>query len=290
LISDLYKAINGENDINDSTYSSITNIIDQVNQNDYSSIPKCENIVILTELLFIWLNECVVNIINPKKVNKIYSTGLNETSERETKGKSMGDVISNFTQESEENIMEVLDYITDTFSKNEYATLKYIALFLLLIYPSNDENKNEKMINEYYLAEQKLSIFCLGYNLDIFIQTEDNIENEKTTVEQTKNLLEMFMFFNKKNHKEGTIDDNNKTNKEMNNIDEQKQYEMYLELKKKFEQNENKNQIYNTMLLSTVRGKTDPFFNETRNDIVINKERYNIKCGVGIIKQMNNEK
>ena len=277
LISDLYKAINGENDINDSTYSSITNIIDQVNQNDYSSIPKCENIVILTELLFIWLNECVVNIINPKKVNKIYSTGLNETSEKETKGKCMGDVISNFTQESEENIMEVLDYITDTFSKNEYETLKYISLFLLLIYPLNDENKNEKLMNEYYLAEQKLSIFCLGYNLDIFIQTEDNIENEKTTVEQTKNLLEMFMFFNKKNHKDGIIDDNNKANKEMNNIDEQKQYEIYLELKKKFEQNENKNQIYNTMLLSTVRGKTDPFFNETRNDIVKNKERYNIK-------------
>ena len=146
------------------------------------------------------------------------------------------------------------------------------------------------MINEYYLAEQKLSIFCLGYNLDIFIQTEDNIENEKTTVEQTKNLLEMFMFFNKKNHKDRTIDDNNKANKEMNNIDEQKQYEMYLELKKKFEQNENKNQIYNTMLLSTVRGKTDPFFNETRNEIVINKEKYNVKWGVGIIKQTHNEK
>jgi hypothetical protein len=85
------------------------------------------------------------------------------------------------------------------------------------------------------------------------------------------------MFFNKKNNKDGIIDDNNKAHKEMNNIDEQKQYEIYLELKKKFEQNENKNQIYNTMLLSTVRGKTDPFFNETRNDIVKNKERYNIK-------------
>ena len=62
-------------------------------------------------------------------------------------------------------------------TKVEYEIIKYLSLFLQIIYPTNKINNksnnknnsnyfNEDLINEYKRFLYKLSLFLLGYNLD----------------------------------------------------------------------------------------------------------------------------
>ena len=245
LDSDIYKAVGGAIEINEMTYNSISIIIEHINHSDYSLLEQSESIVIVSEILFIWLNENVISVINPTKIRKIFTQPLPNNNHNKNVILTVGNVIDNFKIESESHINESLSFLVSTLSKTEYETLKYISQFLYRIYPLN--TNNQSLVSEYKLMLQKLVIFILGFNLDYFIDIETGNELEKRIVEETVSLIEFFLFYKKNDDKSNggpctntksvfEIEDGNIINEE--DIDDKKLYEVYLNLKKKFEKGE----------------------------------------------------
>ncbi len=227
------------------TYNSISIIIEHINHSDYSLLEQSESIVIVSEILFIWLNENVISVINPTKIRKIFTQPLPNNNHNKNVILTVGNVIDNFKIESESHINESLSFLVSTLSKTEYETLKYISQFLYRIYPLN--TNNQSLVSEYKLMLQKLVIFILGFNLDYFIDIETGNELEKRIVEETVSLIEFFLFYKKNDDKSNggpctntksvfEIEDGNIINEE--DIDDKKLYEVYLNLKKKFEKGE----------------------------------------------------
>ena len=246
---DIYKALSGSIEITEMTSKAIEIVIKRINQNDFNLLEQSESIVIISEILFIWLNESVKYVVNPKKIYTIFTEMSSDPLQKKTNCQTIGSIIENFRIETESKINEAINVIISVLSKIEFETLKFISQFLFKIYPLSKENTT--MIEEYKLMLQKFLIFILGYNLDLFIDNEKKSEKEKLIVEQAVSLIEFFIFYKKSDDKSngGMINSssksavdfeeiiNNNNNLEME-YDDKKLYDIYLNLKKKFEKND----------------------------------------------------
>ena len=72
----LYKIFSGSVDIDSEKYDEIDSIIDCINKNDFTKLRLCESIEVISELLFIWLNECVICVISPIKIKEIFNLNI----------------------------------------------------------------------------------------------------------------------------------------------------------------------------------------------------------------------
>ena len=93
-------------------------------------------------------------------------------------------------------------------TKVEYEIIKYLSLFLQIIYPTNNyfdesnlQNKEigffNDMINEYKRFLYKLSLFLLGYNLDKINSYPDYLSpsNELLHSKMLIFIFELFIFY-----------------------------------------------------------------------------------------------
>ncbi len=143
-------------------------------------------------------------------------------------------------------------------SKTEFETIKYLSLFLSIIYPTNPINNNGKkdnnidlsIVNEYKRFVYKLCLFLLGYNLDKVNSSQVNPSSKE--ISQTKKLLlifELFIFYSC-----GDIYSSN-TKKSYNisndpNLNCSDWMSLFNSLEKEKKENENKNK----------KGRIDIFF------------------------------
>ena len=111
--------------------------------------------------------------------------------------------------------------IKNHLTKVEYEIIKYLSIFLQMIYPTNKINSksnnktssnyfNDDLINEYKRFLYKLSLFLLGYNLDKVNANFDYI-SPSTELIHSKMLIfifELFLFYyNIRNTSELTNDE-----------------------------------------------------------------------------------
>ena len=97
---------------------------------------------------------------------------------------------------------KMINIIKNELSKLEYETIKYISLFLQIIYPTNKFNSdsvssidnNNVQIIEYKRVLYKLSLFLLGYNLDKVNSNNNNFYKSKEII-HAKMLIFIFEFF-----------------------------------------------------------------------------------------------
>ena len=103
----------------------------------------------------------------------------------------------------------MINIIKNDLSKLEYETIKYISLFLQIIYPTNKFNKdsvnnieeNNIQIIEYKRFLYKFSLFLLGYNLDKVNSTLNKFYKSKELL-HSKMLIfifELFIFYKNNN-------------------------------------------------------------------------------------------
>ena len=193
-LKDLYNILNGIEEIEEDDEILIKQIIKDLKLYKWETFENVKDINILSEILFIWLNNNVVFCISPQKIENIINEFIDllpekeilssDVKEKDIKVKNLSTNIQilfdkyinnniNYKDEIKNMILSIKAHLT----KVEYELIKYLSLFLQMVYPtnkihskSNTKNNsnyfNEDLINEYKRFLYKLSLFLLGYNLD----------------------------------------------------------------------------------------------------------------------------
>lgn len=241
----LYQILNGMNNISEEEIEQLKSIKKEINKNKWELLINNENLSIIAELLFSWMNESVKECISPKKIVNLWKRCtllLNENKNN----KNTNNIFEkkNFFDEfmkgdnplTKEGISKFLSLVQTIFSKAECELFKYMSLFLTLIYPKFDpEDKNNKnTMKEFKRFIYKLCFFLLGYNLDKVNSFSDkNNLKEMKDVKRLILILEFFIFYVSK-------EDNNAIKSSNNANDDWIQ--KYIKLKEKYENDYNINE------------------------------------------------
>ena len=223
---ELYNLLINQNNITQNEYNEIVLIKKELNKNIWESFDKSENLLVIIELLYIWLNSYVINCINPKKIEKLYITKISDIY-------NFSDIFKNKHQLTSIEINDFIKIFKIILSKTEYETIKFISIFISLIYPGikNAQNINSEDINSFKRLLYKIAFLILGFNLDKI----NDLSYESKEFSCAKNLIYIFDFFIFYSSKE----DNNIIKVENN---ESNWFDDYLNKKKIFEE---KDKIYN---------------------------------------------
>ena len=223
---ELYNLLINQNNITQNEYNEIVLIKKELNKNIWESFDKSENLLVIIELLYIWLNSYVINCINPKKIEKLYITKISDIY-------NFSDIFKSKHQLTSIEINDFIKIFKIILSKTEYETIKFISIFISLIYPGikNAQNINSEDINSFKRLLYKIAFLILGFNLDKI----NDLSYESKEFSCAKNLIYIFDFFIFYSSKE----DNNIIKVENN---ESNWFDDYLNKKKIFEE---KDKIYN---------------------------------------------
>ena len=236
-LKELYLILNGMNELKDISLNEIKKIKMQLKVNNWDLFKKQDDLSIISELLFIWLNEYVYYCIDPQKVeliiDKLISKFLpkqrNQTTLPESKIVTESNDIDNNYLNDVQNLFSIFDnnenknievfnqminIIRSELSKLEYETIKYMSLFLQIIYPTNKLNSdyvevnlvnninanNHNQIYEYKRLIYKFCLFLLGYNLDKVNTTPNKFSKSKELLDAKMLIFifELFIFYNNK--------------------------------------------------------------------------------------------
>ena len=223
---ELYNLLINQNNITQNEYNEIVLIKKELNKNIWESFDKSENLLVIIELLYIWLNSYVINCVNPKKIEKLYITKISDIY-------NFSDIFKNKHQLTSIEINDFIKIFKIILSKTEYETIKFISIFISLIYPGikNAQNINSEDINSFKRLLYKIAFLILGFNLDKI----NDLSYESKEFSCAKNLIYIFDFFIFYSSKE----DNNIIKVENNEFN---WFDDYLNKKKIFEE---KDKIYN---------------------------------------------
>jgi hypothetical protein len=224
-LKDLYDILNGKKEINEETIQ-IEQIISQLKNYNWEIFDKETDLNIISEILFIWLNNKVIFCISPQKISKtiisiiniylgekIENLKLNDNKENDNNNKILNINIHKLFEryinnmQYKDEIKKILVLIKVNLTKVEYELIKYLSLFLQIIYPTNNHNdaniQNEvktfdnELINEYKRFLYKLNLFLLGYNLDKINLNPDYVSPsiELLHAKMLIFIFELFIFY-----------------------------------------------------------------------------------------------
>jgi protein tyrosine phosphatase len=209
----IYKALNGSLEISENEYQELINIVDEINDGIWDSLQNNKKIVIVCELLYYWLEDCVTYCISPKKINEIFYYNNFKIL--------IVDIINGNCDQR--IIKSISEHIENNLKKLEMEIIKYITSFLCKIY-SNEEDNN---VIEFKRMVEKISIYLLGFNIDLLLyfksksdenKIDEEIEDDydlgiqisiKECIQSIENLILIFEFLR--------IKYTHSTNKTLNN-------------------------------------------------------------------------
>ena len=210
----LYKALNGGFEVSDEKYAQISNIMLEINENNWESLKHVTDVIIIAEMLFIWMDECVRYCISPKSIAEIFKDeGGDECANNIT------EQLLDYNNQTKEEQQLLNFFIKKHMKKYEFEILKYYALFLKEISPNATSfHENQTLILEYEHMTEKIAIFLLGYNIDTLFEKEYQITS-KASFDDTdnanifdivQNLIILLEFF--QNSSNYTLSEENKYN------------------------------------------------------------------------------
>ena len=183
---ELYHLLNDKNEISKNDINKIVLIKNELSQNIWNEFDKNENLLIIIEILYHWLSSNIINCINPENIERIY------------KNEIIVDIFKGNCKYESVEIFELIKEFKLIFSKAEYETIKFISIFISLIYCK--EKDEQHIISEEMTGFKKflykISLLLLGYSLNK--ANDPLIPNESEEILMTKNfilILEFFIFY-----------------------------------------------------------------------------------------------
>ena len=221
---ELYQILNEQNIFSQDEYNKIVIIKNDINNNIWKSFEINEDLLIIKELFFTWIHENVISCINSEKIDKLFQISINSSNKFE-------DIFKENYNISIKELIEITKIFSNIFNKTELECIKYISIFISLIYPNTiDENgQNTEEINEFKKFIYKLSLLLLGYNLSKIDDITTLYGSKEYLI--AKNLiliLEVFIFCSLDDEENNQIEKKNENNDFIND---------YLNMKKKINEN-----------------------------------------------------
>ena len=183
-LTTIYKTLNGTSDIIKNLNNYLNPIIESINAGNFNVLNTIEDIVILSELLYLWLEKSIDYVIEDKNLD-----------------------IFDFSKKDESDFNKIFE---DNFNKLKIYEKETILFFINFIYllktnKDLDDPKNIKLMCE------KFCIYLLGYDIN-------NIDQDLNKKRHIETLLDIFYYYLNNNEKINDI--YNVSNKELrlNNI------------------------------------------------------------------------
>jgi len=183
-LTTIYKTLNGTSDIIKNLNNYLNPIIESINAGNFNILNTIEDIVILSELLYLWLEKSIDFVIEDKNLD-----------------------IFDFSKKDESDFNKIFE---DNFNKLKIYEKDTILFFINFIYllktnKDLDDPKNLKLMCE------KFCIYLLGYDIN-------NIDQDLNKKRHIETLLDIFYYY--LNNSEKINDIYNVSNKELrlNNI------------------------------------------------------------------------
>ena len=224
----IIKALNGTFAIKDNIETYLSPLMNNINNGNWYVIKSYEDVNLLTELLYKWMNHNVKHCINIENIDKLFSIG-------------------EFNLNSEESIK----IVEKTLTRYEIEIIKYISDFVSHF---NDED----LYGDICLMREKLCIYLFGYSID-----EENNDKISTNVERLIQLMDYFKKYTKiamdmSNQSEDVFIDNQENEKALHDV--------YMVLSNYFNNNNELKGSQNTMISNISKG-SNPILNSINNMI-----------------------
>ena len=177
----IYKALNGSSDATEENFQEIIDMKDKIDSGDWDCLIHNQNITVVSEILYHWLEDCVTFCIRPKKII--------ELADDKKLIYQLDEVLLGYV--SEERIQIIYSSLKNYLKKVEIEILNYIATFFVKIYPIEGVDD----IVEYKRMVEKISVYILGFNIDL-------LYNYKLQFEKQNNVTNTLSQLNKVNEGE----------------------------------------------------------------------------------------
>ena len=163
----ILKAMNGGEGLSDEKFANLCTIVADINNNKWNTFHEVDDITIISELLYIWLDECVDYCIYPLTIIELFNVQNLFESQSET---DLACYLLTHNELQGNILNTILTHIRKTLKKYEFEIIYYCAMFLKEMYPKKETYKGE--IEHYEHMCEKLAIYLLGYNIDIIYENE----------------------------------------------------------------------------------------------------------------------
>ena len=154
-VSSIFKCLNGNMKINKKIDNYLEPIIESINNGNWKIFKSCDDIIIIIELIYLWLGECVKFCIDPIELSNLGNDLYN---------KSFADYE-----------IKIINLITN-----------FINICLI------DDKKNNKNTNEMI---GKISIYLLGYTIESLKKEKNNKEMEKNVEKLFNKINELILYY-----------------------------------------------------------------------------------------------
>ena len=168
----IYQALNGSLDVDEEICKEINNIKNNIDNGNWDSLIQNQNIIVISEIVYHWLEDCVSYCIRPKKILEIYD---DKKLIFKIDGVLLGYV-------SDNTINDIYNSLKNYLKKVEIKLLNYISNFFVQIYPIEGLDD----VTEYKRMVEKISVYLLGFNIELLYNYKLQFENNKinTTLSQ----------------------------------------------------------------------------------------------------------
>ena len=163
----ILKAMNGGEGLSDEKFANLCTIVADINNNKWNTFHEVDDITVISELFYIWLDECVDYCIYPLTIIELFNVKHLFESQSET---DLACYLLTHNELQGNILNTILTHIRKTLKKYEFEIIYYCAMFLKEMYPKKETYKGE--IEHYEHMCEKLAIYLLGYNIDIIYENE----------------------------------------------------------------------------------------------------------------------
>jgi hypothetical protein len=189
----IYQCLNGNGEWKDNCEQSISQLKQSINKGIWTCINDIEDVLVLIELLYDWLDDSVNFIIGTVSLIYIFKNNFE---------KELHSMIANYKQYTLETRKLIIDKFKNELKMSEFECLSCVAYFVshLLL----DDFDDLTLVNEFNLVLDKIAIYLLGYNIDLVYDNSDEFDAHKNKkyVNQLKNMIYIFAIVCKYDWKE----------------------------------------------------------------------------------------
>jgi hypothetical protein len=157
-----------------------------INTGHWNFVNEIDDVNALIELCYDWLEDCVNFVINPEKIDNIFSG--NEDFYTEIKNN-----IDNpsLLQQHKELRKKIVNTLKSELRMIEYETITCIADFTVKIYPLQSQENSQK--EDFILMIEKIAIYCLGMTISKVFENNDKIQASKN-LNIVQKLIDIILF------------------------------------------------------------------------------------------------
>ncbi len=163
----------------------------EINKNDWNSIKYITDPNVLSQLLYDWLEDCVVCVIKIEKIDLLYDyfKNKNMNMNKDNSSSSLEKFVNNPQAYTKEETKTILKTMQGIFSQIEFETLNCVASFI-----NNYKQLNSELRDECKIMLQKICIHLLAFTANEIYMKDSNDIKFQFSIFYVNNLVAVINF------------------------------------------------------------------------------------------------